>query len=318
MDWAGLASYAVYFFTFVGIYGVLALALNIQWGFAGLFNIGIAAFFAVGAYTSAILTTGPSENHLGGFGVPMVFGMLAAMAVAGLLAYAIGKLTTNLREDYLAIATIGIAEIVRLVLKNEEWATNGVRGIFAIPQPFQDSVSDGRLRQALYLLVVIAAVAGCYWAIERLRRGPWGRTVRAVREHEDAARASGKDVAKYRLQALVLGAMFMGLGGSLYAHSVQFIVPSAFQPVEGTFLVWVMLIVGGAGNNRGALVGTAIVWGIWVATEIAASRLPAEIATQASAGRLAMIGILVIAILLWRPDGLMPEVRGSNPNSNRQ
>lgn len=313
MDWAGLASYGVYFFTFVGIYGVLALGLNIQWGFAGLFNIGIAAFFAVGAYTTAILTTAPSADHLGGFDAPIVVGMLAAMGVAGLLAYGVGLLTVNLREDYLAIATIGIAEIVRLVLKNEEWATNGVRGMFAIPQPFQDSVTNGRVRQALYLVVVIAVVAACYWAIERARKAPWGRAVRAVREQEDAARAAGKDVAKFRLQALVLGAMFMGLGGALYAHSVQFVVPSAFEPVAGTFLVWVMLIAGGGGNNRGALLGAVVVWVIWVATEIAASRLPAEFATQASAARLAMIGALVIAILLWRPDGLLPEVRARDP-----
>ena len=309
MEWSGLASYAVYFFTFVGIYGVLALGLNIQWGLAGLFNIGIAAFFAVGAYTSALLTTAPSSDHLGGYGLPIPLGMVAAMAIAGVLAWAVGRLTVNLRDDYLAIATIGIAEIVRLVLKNEDWATNGVRGVFAIPQPFQDAIASGRLRQAVYLAVVVVVVAGVYWACERARRSPWGRVLRAIREREIAALAAGKDVAKFRLQALVLGAMIMGLGGALYAHSAQFIVPGAFEPVAGTFLVWVMLIAGGSGNNRGALLGAAVVWVIWSATEILASRMPAEFATQASAARLALIGVLVIVILLWQPDGLLPEPR---------
>ena len=309
MELGGLLAYGVSFLTFVGIYGVLALGLNIQWGYTGLFNIGIAAFFAVGAYTSAILTTAPAAEHLGGFGWPILAGMAAAMAVAGVLALAVGLITIQLREDYLAIATIGIAEIVRLVIKNEDWATNGVRGLFAIPQPFQDVLASGRTRQAVYLLVVAAAVAAVYWANERIRKAPWGRVLRAVRERETAALAAGKDVARFRLQALVLGSMVMGLGGALYAHSVQFIVPSAFEPVAGTFLVWVMLIAGGSGNNKGALLGALVVWGIWSATEIFASQLPAVFATQVSAARLAMIGALVIAILLWKPDGLLPEER---------
>ena len=314
MEWGALASYGVFFATFVGIYGVLALGLNIQWGMTGLLNVGVAAFFAVGAYTSAILTTAPSPDHLGGFGLPIAVGILGAMLVAGVLALVVGVLTVNLRGDYLAIATIGIAEIVRLVLKNEDWATNGVRGIPSIPQPLQHAIADGRLRQALYLLVVLAAVALCYWACERARRAPWGRVVRAIREREPAVSAAGKDVTAFRVQALVLGSVLMGLGGALYAHAFQFIVPGIFEPVAGSFLVWVMLIAGGSGNNRGALVGAAAVWAIWSVTEILASRLPAEFATQFSAARLALIGVFVIAVLLIRPEGLLPEVRARAPD----
>src|SRR5687767_9205132 len=133
---AGLLLYALTLANIGGIYAVMCLGLNLQWGVTGLFNAGIAGFFAVGAYASALLTAPPSPNHLAGFGLPLPVGWLAAMLVAGLLALFIGAVTLRLRSDYLAIGTIGIAEIVRLLLKNEEWMTNGVRGITTVPRPF--------------------------------------------------------------------------------------------------------------------------------------------------------------------------------------
>jgi ABC-type branched-subunit amino acid transport system permease subunit len=145
MTTAGLLSYLVFFLTFAGIYALLAQGLNVQWGFAGMLNVGVAAFFAVGAYASAILTTGPSSGHLGGFGLPWPLGFLGAMVIAGLLGLAIGLVTLNLRSDYLAIASIGIAEIVRLILKNEAWLTGGVRGIAGFPGPWTVSCR-GRTR----------------------------------------------------------------------------------------------------------------------------------------------------------------------------
>ncbi|MDZ7749273.1 MAG: branched-chain amino acid ABC transporter permease [Halofilum sp. (in: g-proteobacteria)] len=135
MELAGLFSYLVFFLSMAGIYAVLALGLNVQWGYTGQINIGVAGFFAVGAYTAAILATPPNPDHLGGFEMPFVVGLVAAMIVAGILALAVGLITLKLRADYLAIATIGIAEIVRLFLKNEDWLTNGVRGIASIPGP---------------------------------------------------------------------------------------------------------------------------------------------------------------------------------------
>jgi len=135
---AGLLSYLVFFLTLSGVYMILSLGLNIQWGYNGQINIGIAGFFAIGAYTSAILTTAPTDIHLGGFGMPFFVGALGAVLAAGILAFLIGLITLELRGDYLAIASIGIAEIVRLTLKNEGWLTNGVRGVPAIPKPFAD------------------------------------------------------------------------------------------------------------------------------------------------------------------------------------
>lgn len=297
---SGFLGYAVFFLSLAGIYGILALGLNVQWGFTGLFNIGIAGFFAVGAYTAAILTTPPSASHLGGYGLPFLAGAGAAMLLSGLLAVAIGLITLNLRTDYLAIATIGIAEIVRLVFKNEAWLTNGVRGIPGISRPW-DAGALG------YLGVIVAALLLVYLAIERARRSPWGRVLRAIRENEPAAEAAGKNIFRFRLEAFVFGSMIMGLGGALYAHFVGFISPEAFEPLYGTFLIWVMLIAGGSGNNRGALLGAFLIWLVWSATEIFTSRLPAELVTQAGALRVLLIGLLLQVILLLRPEGLLPE-----------
>ncbi|HEY9738472.1 MAG TPA: branched-chain amino acid ABC transporter permease [Trichocoleus sp.] len=297
-----MLNYLVFFLTLAGIYAVLSLGLNIQWGYAGMLNIGVGAFFAVGAYASAIATTPHSSTYLGGFNAPFIIGALLAMAVSGVLAFLIGLITVTLRSDYLAIATIGIAEIVRLVLKNEAWLTNGVRGIAGIPDPW---LAGTPLTFLILLLVLLAIV---FWISDRAYRAPWGRVLRAIREDEPATMAAGKNVLSFRLQAFVLGSMVMGLAGALYAHFVGFISPEAFQPEFATFLVWVMLIAGGSGNTRGAILGAFAIWGIWSGTEVLTSNLlPAAWITRASALRLLLIGILLQVILLTRPEGLLPE-----------
>ncbi|MEQ8344575.1 MAG: branched-chain amino acid ABC transporter permease [Sneathiellaceae bacterium] len=305
MELAGLISYLIFFLTFVGIYGLLALGLNSQWGYTGMLNLGIAAFFAVGAYTTAIVTTAPTDLHAGGLDLPFPIGMAAAMVTSGLLALGIGLITVNLRADYLAIASIGIAEIVRLVLKNATEVTNGVRGLPSIPRPLTDLWPG--YGEALYLLIVLLLVVVVYLASERAYRAPWGRVLRAIREREPAARAMGKNATLFRLQAFVFGASIMGLGGAAYAHFVGFISPEAFDPLFATFLVWVMLIVGGSGNNRGALIGAAVVWLIWTLTETAVQQLPENMVTQAAALRTLLIGLFLQAVLILRPRGILPE-----------
>lgn len=304
MELAGLLNYGVFMLTLAAIYAVMTLGLNLQWGFTGQFNIGVVGFFAAGAYTAAILTTEPSNVHLGGFALPFVVGLAGAMVVSGILAFFIGLITLNLRTDYLAIATIGIAEIVRLFLKNEDWLTNGVRGITEIPKPLDNLGVDGTFT---YLGVVLVVLALTYVALHKGHHSPWGRVLRAIRESEPATQASGKNVFNFRIQAFVLGSMVMGLAGALYAHFFGFISPEAFTPEIVTFLVWVMLIAGGSGNNRGALLGTAVIWTVWAGTDFLTSQLPAEYATQAGALRLFLIGVLVQVILLWKPEGLLPE-----------
>ncbi|GAB6053575.1 branched-chain amino acid ABC transporter permease [Magnetospira thiophila] len=295
----GLFSYFVFFLSMAGIYAILALALNLQWGFTGQFNIGIAGFFAVGAYTGAIVTTLPTESHLGGFDLPFLVGVVAAMGVSGIVALLIGLVTARLRTDYLAIATIGIAEIIRHGLKNEDWLSNGVRGIPGIPRPVEGEWA--------FLALVLVFVVVVYGLIERARRSPWGRVLRAIRENENATLAAGKDVARFRLETFVVGSAIMGVGGALYAHFFGFISPEAFDPLYGTFLVWVMLIAGGSGNNRGAVLGAVVIWGLWSASEILTSQLPVEYVTQAGALRVLLIGVVLQVILLFRPEGLLPE-----------
>jgi branched-chain amino acid transport system permease protein len=301
---SGLIEYAMFSLCLVGIYGILTLGLNIQWGLTGLFNIGVAAFFAVGAYTSGILTSAPNPNHLGGFDLPLVAGMLGAIVASGILALFVGLITLNLRADYLAIASIGIAEIVRLFLKTEGWLTGGVRGM-EIGRPFEDFLGGNfTLNYLVFLILVIAVV---FLGLEIARKSPWGRVLRSIRENEDSALAAGKNVLSFRLQAFVLGSSVMGLGGALYAHFFGFLSPEAFRPMLATFLVWVMLIAGGSGNNKGALLGALVIWVIWSGTEFLTGLLPAELSTRAGAIRILMIGLLLEIILVTRPEGILSE-----------
>ncbi len=314
IELTGYSGILVYFVTFAGIFGLLTLGLNLQWGSTGLFNIGIAGFFAVGAYASAILTTDSSETYLGGADLPFIVGMAGAMLVSGVVALVIGLITLRLRADYLAISTIGIAEILRLVLKNEGWLTNGVRGIAGIDKPWADLLGAG-WAQLVFLAVVLTALGLVYIVLERADRSPWGRVLRAIRENEATAQASGKNVVRFRLEAFVLGSMIMGLAGGLYAHFFGFISPEAFEPELATFLIWVMLIAGGSGNNRGAIFGAFAVWLIWSGTELLTNRLPADMATQAGALRLLLIGVLLQVILLTRPEGLLGGRKRRRPPS---
>jgi branched-chain amino acid transport system permease protein len=301
----GLILYGLGLANLAAIYAVMVLGLNLNWGVTGLFNAGVSGFFAVGAYTSVILTAPDSPQFLGGFDLPLPVGMLAAMLFSGLVALAIGAITIRLRSDYLAIGTIGIAEIIRLVLKNEEWLTNGVRGITTIPRPF---VGDTALASELsYLAMTLVILLVLYALLEGALRSPWGRMMRAIRDSESTAAAAGKNVDARRLEAFVLGSMLMGLGGALFAHYLRYIGPEATEPITTTFLVWVMLIAGGSGNNRGAILGAFVVWIIWSATELVTRQLPTEWAVRASYLRIFLIGLLLQFVLQRFSRGILPE-----------
>ncbi|HXH12631.1 MAG TPA: branched-chain amino acid ABC transporter permease [Alphaproteobacteria bacterium] len=316
MDVSGLLSYLVSLAIMGGIYAIFALGLNVQWGYTGLFNIGIAGFFAVGAYTSALITTPMPEGvyatyveQLIGLNLPFAFGLFGAMVVSAVLAAIVGIPTLRLREDYLAIATIGIAESIRLIFNNERWLANGPRGLTGLPQPLRAWVEPQHYNY-LYLAIVLIAVVAVYWAIERGIRSPWGRVLRAIREDETAAAMNGKNVFAFKLQALMLGAAIMGLGGALYAHYVRAISPDAFTPLFATFLVWVMLMLGGSGNNRGAIVGAFVVWGIWTgSTFVTDQLLPTFWAARAPYLRFLLVGLILEAIILLRPQGILGEER---------
>lgn len=305
MDWISTLNYPIYLATFISIYGCIAIGLNIQWGYAGLFNAGIAGFFAVGAYTSAILTSVPADGRLGGFNWPVPLSMLAATLLSAAVAWPVGKICLRFRSDYLAMVTIGFAESVRLVVKSEEWLTNGARGINGIPRPFAEL--PYAQSQMAYLAIVLVVLIAVYILVERQAKAPWGRMMRAIRDNETAALAMGKDIVRRRMEAFVLGSALMGLAGALYVHFVRGITPDAVDPLLVTFLVWVMVILGGSGNNRGALLGVLIVWTIWSMSEIATDQLPEIYALKAKYARMFLIGLMLLLVLRFRPEGLIPE-----------
>ena len=305
--------------TIGGIYAILTLGLNIQWGFAGLFNAGIAGFFAIGAYSAAILTTMPTDRHLGGYEMPYIVAALVAMVASGLIAWVIGKICLRLRSDYLAIATIGIAEIIRLVFKNEVWATNGHRGISEVPKPFEGLPQPWN--DLAFLAIVGLIVLAVYLLSERAHKSPWGRVMTAIRENEPASHAAGKNIETFRMQGFVIGSMIMALAGAMMSHYLKFINPAVSEPIASTFLVWVMLIVGGSGNNKGAIIGAFLMWFIWSGTELVLSTivqnippdllsyLPADLSVRLAYVRIFMIGLLLQIFLQKYPSGIFPEKR---------
>src|SRR5688500_9063469 len=196
-----LVGYGSFFLVTALSFGILCLGLNLQWGQTGLFNVGVAGFVAIGAYTSALLTTPETAGRFGGFDMPVALGWLAAMTMSGLAAALIGAITLRLRADYLAITTFGIAICIQLVALNLESLTGGPFGIGFIPRPFAVLQGDALAFNVASFALVAVLVAVVFWALERLVRGPWGRVLRAIREDEAAAAALGKNPASYRLQA---------------------------------------------------------------------------------------------------------------------
>ncbi|MCU0775829.1 MAG: branched-chain amino acid ABC transporter permease [Ideonella sp.] len=307
MDAAGLISYISFFMVFATVFAVIVLGLNLQWGFTGLFNVGVAGFVAVGAYTSAILTTPSIDDRIGGFGWPVAMGWLAAMLVSGAAGALVGLLTLRLRDDYLAITTFGVAVVIQLAALNLQTLTGGPFGVQFIPKPMQAWLGTGTGWTLAYLGLCVAVLVIAYVGLERLVRSPWGRVLRAIREDESAAASLGKSAFRFRLQAFVIGSMLMGLGGAMQAHFVGYIAPEDFLPIL-TFQLWAMLIVGGSGNNRGAILGAFVVWAVWAAAGGALRQwIPAGEQARAAALQVVLIGVLIALMLVLRPRGLIGE-----------
>jgi branched-chain amino acid transport system permease protein len=302
-----IAAYLVFFLCYALILGVVCLGLNLQWGFAGLFNVGVVGFFVVGAYAVAILSGPATQHYVGGFNLPIPVGLLAAMVAAGLVALVVGIPTLRLREDYLAIATFGIAVTIQLLALNWESLTGGTHGRVSIPRPLANLFTDRVAANLFFLAMILVIIGVAYWALERMVRSPWGRVLRAIREDETAASSLGKNAFSFRLQAFVIGAMLMGLGGGLYASFIGFVSPDDALPTL-TFQLWVMLIVGGSGNNKGAVLGAVAVWALWSGSGwFMASVLPSSLAVRAGALQVILIGLVLAAVLLLRPRGLIGE-----------
>lgn len=302
-----ILSYLVFFSVVSGIYAIATLGLNLQWGFTGIMNVGVVGFFGVGAYATAFLTGPAYADAFGGFGLPPLLGYLGAMIASGLVALVVGLLTIRLRHDFLAIGTFGAAVCIQLVAMNLKPITRGFDGLHSLPRPFAGLAASPVTANAYFLVMVVCIIVAVVWALERMVRSPWGRVLRAIREDEDASAALGKNAFAFRLQTFVMGSMLMGLAGGLYASFTGFVSPQDLLPIL-TFQVFVMLIVGGSGNNYGAVLGAVLIWALWTMTEtFLGAILPTGLKQQASAIRVVLVGLILVLMLLYRPQGLLPE-----------
>lgn len=395
--WLQGSAYATRMLVEAAAYAIIAIGLNIQWGYAGLFNVGIMGFIVAGAFASVLMTfpvndafwagTGApllgtailwligavivvglisqlrriglpqglvtaltvisgavafmvvtakfdpatvaieaEAGFIGGFGLPVGVGWVAAGVVAGAIAYVIGKICLGLRADYLAIATLGIAQIIKTFLRNADWLTRGTLTVSPLPWPVPTPSEIGFLwSRSLYLAVTAAILLVIYLLMERAYRAPWGRMMRAIRDNEPAAASMGKNVDGRRLEIFVLGAMLMGIGGAVLVHFTSIFDPSGFVDLNHTFLIWVMVILGGAGNNRGAIFGAVFVYIVWTMSEPVALTVfslardwgqsvfgwvaPADLDSRALQMRVFVIGLTITLVLRFAPQGVLPERR---------
>lgn len=362
-----MVGYLVFLTINIGLFGLFALGLNLQWGFTGLINFGHVAFLTLGAYATALLSLQ---------GVPLPFAVLIGAGIAALLGLLIGFSTLRLREDYLAIVTIGTSELIRLLALNEEWLTRGAFGIQRYPLPLEDfqpnlvgkllliailtglaiwaewqlwlslrrqwragqqiqgkSYQPTKIRglivwgiigtiiiltfyingtlalsnytyKAGLMVLVLLALALVYSGLEFLINSPWGRILKAIREDEEIPRALGKNVFWYKLQAFMLGGAIAGLAGSFFAWQLTTIYPTNFEPIV-TFNTWTMVVLGGAGNNGGTLLGVIIFWAYDSLTRFLLPQLGLFSDSQLGALRVMIIGLILILLMVWRPQGIL-------------
>jgi branched-chain amino acid transport system permease protein len=309
----------------MAIFAIVCIGLNVQWGYTGIFNFGVVGFFMVGAYTAAIVTKSPADGqfatYIGGFGdtlsavplpgardwLPFLVAIVVAAVLSAALALPLAWPIVRLREDYLAIALIGAAEVLRRIATEERWLVNGSRGLGGIPRPLAGWV-DPDAYNYVFLLVVVALLLLAYVLVDRGIRSPWGRVLRAIREDEDATAAAGKDVVAFKLQGFVLGAAIMGAAGALFAFQQGAVSPDTFTHFFGTFIFWAMLIAGGSGNMVGAIVGVYVIWGLWSTTlQLQGFDLPTFVEGRIPHLRDTLVGVIIVVVLLVNPRGLVPE-----------
>jgi branched-chain amino acid transport system permease protein len=292
-----VSSYLVAIATSAGFYVLLALALNLQWGLAGLVNFGVAGLYALGAYASALAT----ER----LGLPVALALPLAALVGALAALGLAGLSARLSGDYLAIVTLGFAEVIRLVASNEVWLTNGTDGISGIPGPWRGALAPQEFNLVFLAIVWTAVVAG-FLLLSRLSHSPFGRVLRAVREDEDVAAVAGKPVLWFKVRAFCLGAAIVGLSGALYAHYNAYIAPEGFAPLLTIYIV-LALTAGGVGSMRGAVLGALLVILLLEGTRFLAAAVPGVTPVQKAALRESIIALSLILLLRFRPQGLIPE-----------
>ncbi len=280
--------------TVTAIYALIAVSLNIQAGYAGLLNLGHIAFVGVGAYAVGIA----HQMHWN----PAV-GWVLGLAVAATLGFFVSRLGRNLGADYWGIATLAVAEIVRTIALNEDWLTGGAQGISGI-SPMWSSLSSSASRWSFLATVVVALLAAAALT-SRLGAGRFGRSLRLMREEPSLATSMGYDLVSLKSRATVTSAMMAAVAGAFLGHYVSYVGPD-FMLASETFMIWTMVMIGGLGNVAGVVVGALLVQGIYISVPFARDFLGIG-SDVAGAVRLGVIGCLLLACLLWRKDGLLPE-----------
>lgn len=398
------------------ISAIMTLGVNIQWGYAGLFNAGVMGFTALGGLAAIVVSVAPvpaawdaggaraivglltglatitggiwlwkklpvsriariwltvllgvsgyglmrlildpavdaieavepaKTGFLGGFGLPIMFSWIVGGIFAAMVAWAIGKVALGLRSDYLAIATLGISEIIIYFLKNEDWLTRGVKNVSGLPRPVPYEIdlqgalwlhelaawvgipvveASSLIVKLNYAALFLSVLIVIFWFSERALKSPWGRMMRAIRDNEIAAGAMGKNVTGRHLQVFVLGSAVIGLAGAMLATLDGQFTPASYQPLRFTFLVWVMVIVGGSGNNLGSILGGFVIWFFWIEAEPIGlalmnfvtsgmaldSPLRLHLLENAAHTRLMTMGLVLLLVLRFSPRGLIPEVK---------
>lgn len=305
--------YFMYLLALAVMYALMSVGLNVQWGYAGLINFSVIAFWGVGAYAAALFTSPGTPLD---YALSPVAAFVIAVVASALVAVAIGVPTLRLRADYLAIASLGLAEVIRLVFLNEREWTAGSRGVSGAPEllawlplePVLRLVStEASVSRFRILVVALLLLAVSYPLVRRVHLSPWGRAVRTVRADEDLAEALGKDSYRLKMQAFVLGSVLMAVAGWFYVYMFQYLEPADLEPLQ-TFYVWVAVILGGTGSNRGAVLG-----GVSVVAILEGTRFLNDLAVfsglNASAIRLLLVGALIVLVVRFRPHGLLPPRR---------
>ena len=397
------------------ISSIMALGVNMQWGYAGLFNAGVMGFAALGGVAAVLVSVPPVQEawaagglellialailvvtiaaavvvyqrlrglgwlttvsvglvvligyvamrqffspavdaieavepaktgFLGGMGAPIILSWAAGALLAAGAAWIVGKVALGLRSDYLAIATLGISEIIVAILKNEDWLTRGVKNVNGLPRPtpyeidlqqapwFQEFAASWGLSvvelssitvKLCYAGLFLVVLIGLVFLAERALNSPWGRMMRAIRDNETAANAMGKDVTARHLQVFILGSAVIGLAGAMLTTLDGQFTPTSYQPLRFTFLIWVMVIVGGSGNNYGSVMGGFLVWFVWIEAEPVGlwlmdtltmamedgSPLRQHLLDSASFMRPIAMGVILLLVLRFSPRGILPEV----------
>lgn len=278
---------------YIGIFAILSISLNLEAGYTKLMNFGKVAFFAMGAYTSSLITLS---------GAPVIIGFISALFLTGVAGFLISIPTLRLREDYLAIVTITFGEILRIFLLSERWLTNGSLGLIGIGRPLSNMFLENY--SFFYTMFVYVFLIIVYLIVQKIVNSPFGRVLKAIREDEVAAEALGKNIFLFKTQTLVVGSMLAGLSGALFAHYLTFIAPDMFIP-SVTFSVWIMMVIGGSSNNAGVILGSVLINIFGRLTRFIKDFI--DLPFNPSNFRLIIIGLLLILFITYRPEGILKE-----------